>query len=104
MRHYPYMEDDNYLKYLPLLEMKKRGEKMFPEQLEYFEHLSNKLSVYPNFEDISMCLQNAISQIFSHPRNTCVVCDNDYTDSPDSQQKKRTIITLDSFLKQFPSI
>ncbi len=104
IRHYPYMENEDFFKYRPLLDMKKRGIEMTMEQEKAFNELSKKIQIFSDLKDTPLWLQKSINQIFAHPEKTCVVCDNDATQPLSNIQEKRTVVTARNFEAQFPWI
>lgn len=103
LRHYPYMEDANFLEYAPLLE-KKIHSTITSEENKKLKELGKKLQIIPDYNKAPIWLQNSIGRIFSNPEKTLVICDNETENLPEDKQDKRTVVTARSFQKQFPEL
>lgn len=77
MRHYPYIEDDNYIRYNDLLKKKVNREKMSPEEKRELLECEKRIKCQENAEDIpNSRLRESLETLLKESGKTLVVFDN----------------------------
>ena len=102
VRHYPYVENEDYLAYHPLREKKNNKEEMSDQEEEDLKNLSKKVEVFSDFKMIPTRLQRSLTQIFTHPQKTLVVCDHEWVEFWEKHRETRMVTTEKSLKMQFP--